>query len=193
MIRDFNCYKHILAVDPGLNTTGWAMLSHKTGRLLGCGGINPFARVSLWQTIFEIRDKMQGVWEDRAGFSINPVVVAIEIPSVKAGKSNLVDLGTLLPLHSLATVLQQQFNCKKPYSPTTKKWRGYYAKVEMAQYVYNSLDKRSKAVLEGDIESVAKQQRAAVYDAIGIGLWAFQRLSADKALDAIKQEEAVYG
>ena len=87
MIREFNSYREILAIDPGLQATGWAVLSDKTGALLACGLVQPFAQVSRTESIAELRGKILKIWEQRVGFSKNPAVLAVEMPQIYQQKN----------------------------------------------------------------------------------------------------------
>ncbi len=164
MIREFNSYKYILAIEPGLDATGWAVMSEKSGALLACGIAQPFARVNATQTIAEIRRKIIQVWEKRVGFSKQPMVLALKIPQARA--EHMISLSMM---GGLLWASLSPKTCLMPRAP----------RVQPEEEVIDMLDLNSKRRLAQDIHTIPKHLRRSAYDAIGMGQWAFQKLKTE--------------
>ena len=160
MIREFNSYREILAIDPGLQATGWAVLSDKTGALLACGIAQPFAQVSQTHSIAELRLKILKIWEERVGFSKNPAVLAVEMDNS-------------IPLSVMSGLLWASFSPGRCYLPKSATWK------TTQEQIMAGLDMRAKKVLAEDLHVIPKHLRHNVYDAIGIGQWAFKQLTGE--------------
>jgi len=170
MIREFNSYREILAIDPGLHATGWAVLSDKTGALLECGIVRPFAEVSQTHTIGELRSKIMKIWEERVGFSKNPAVLAIEMPFMCQQELEVI------PVSVMNGLLWASLNPGKCFLPKAATWKGQTSKIVMQENIVAKLNTNSKRVLAENLHVVPKYLRHNVYDAIGIGQWAFKQL-----------------
>lgn len=179
MIREFNSYREILAIDPGLQATGWAVLSDKTGALLACGLARPFTQLSRTETIAELRLKILKIWEQRVGFSKNPAVLAVEMPQIYQQKLLKGDPNDLIPLSVMSGLLWASFSPGKCFLPRPASWKGQVPKEVMQERIVAGLDAREKKVLAEDIHVVPKHLRHNVYDAIGIGQWAFKQLKGE--------------
>src|SRR3989338_1003307 len=150
MIREFSSYKEILAIDPGLHATGWAVLSDKTGALLDCGMVRPFAQVSQTHSIAELRSKILKIWEQRVGFSKNPAVLAVEMPQIYQQKLLKGDPNDLLPLSVMSGLLWASFSPNRCYLPRPATWKGQVPKEIIQERIVASLDARGKTVLAED-------------------------------------------
>lgn len=179
MIREFTSYKDILAIDPGLHATGWAVLSDKTGALQSCGMVRPFAQVSQTHSIAELRSKILKIWEEHVGFSKNPAVLAVELPQIYQQKFLKGDPNDLIPLSVMSGLFWASFNPGKCYLPRPASWKGQVPKDIMQARIISKLDTRSKRILAESLQSVPKHLRHNVYDAVGIGLWAFKQLQGE--------------
>ncbi|MEI6806160.1 MAG: hypothetical protein WCK49_06595 [Myxococcaceae bacterium] len=180
MIREFTSYKNILAIDPGLQATGWAVLSDATGYLLACGIAQPFAQVDRTQTIAEIRLKILKIWEERVGFSRNPAVLAVELPQIYQQKFLKGDPNDLIPLSVMSGLLWASFNPAKCFLPRPATWKGQVPKEVMQERIVAGLTPKQKSVLAENLHVVPKHLRHNVYDAVGIGQWAFNQLQGEK-------------
>lgn len=175
MIREFNCYREILAIDPGLEATGWAVLSDKTGTLLDCGIAQPFARVNQTQSLAEIRLKLMKIWEERVGLSKNPKILAIEMPQIYQQKFLKGDPNDLIPLAIMNGLLWATLSPSQALFPRPAVWKGQVPKVVMEQRIVSNLSLRSKKAFAEGLHVVPKHLRHNVYDAVGIGQWAFKQ------------------
>lgn len=159
MIRDFYCYRDIFAISPDLKATSWAVLSEKTGRLLACGVVEPFAQVNVTKSTFEIRKLIQKAWEERVGYSKSPKLVVFDAP--------LYDSKYLTFLSGMLTEKLLARNASLPKdriaSPTNH--RGLVL----------SLDANSKKVLAQALIEISRDHRHRIYDAIQLGKWAFEQ------------------
>ncbi|MEI6791235.1 MAG: hypothetical protein WCK42_08650 [Myxococcaceae bacterium] len=179
MIREFNSYREILAIDPGLQATGWAVLSDKTGTLLSCGMVRPFAQVSQTHSIAELRSKIMKIWEERVGFSKNPVALAVELPQIYQQKFLKGDPNDLIPLSVMSGLFWASFNPGKCFLPRPATWKGQVPKDVMQERIISKLSTSSKRILAESLQTVPKYLRHNVYDAVGIGLWAFKQLQGE--------------
>ena len=179
MIREFSSFKHIFAIDPGLEATGWAVLSESTGRLLACGVARPFARVNQTQTIADIRLKILKIWEEQVGFSKQPRILAIEMPQIYQQKFLKGDPNDLIPLSVMGGLLWASLTPKTCYLPKPQSWKGQVPKNTMQERIFGAMDLASKKVLAEGLHIIPKYLRHNTYDAIGIGQWAFRKFQGE--------------
>lgn len=175
MIREFYSFKNILAIDPGLDATGWAVISEKTGHLLGCGLTQPFAQVDQTQTICEIRKKLLKVWEERAGFSTNPMVLAVEMQ----------EGGDSIPLSIMGGMIWASFIPNRCYMPRPQKWKEQWPRESVEEYFFDDFDIKSKRAYAESIHVVPRHLRHSVFEAIGLGQWAYRKWKAEQKQVAV--------
>jgi hypothetical protein len=168
VIREFHSFKHVLAVNPGLDGTGWAVLSEKSGHLLGCGLERPFAQVNQTQTICELKRKIMKVWEERAGFSANPVVLAMEIPQAVVDSNSIA-------LSIFSGLLWASIGAGKCYMPQPRQWRKAIPKNILEARMVCEFDSASKRIYAEDVHIVPRHLRLSVVQAIRLGQWAYRK------------------
>lgn len=173
MIREFHTFKHVLAIMPGLDATGWALISEKTGALLGCGLERPFAHVNQTRTICELKSKILKVWEDRAGFSCNPVVLAMDVPQTVADSNSI----ALCIMSGLLWASMAPSDC---YMPSPRQWKRPLPRNILEARVLCELDHKSKRTYAEDVHIVPRHLRHQVVQAICLGLRAYRKIRAEE-------------
>lgn len=175
VIREFNCYREIFAIYPGLVCTGWAVLSDKTGTLLACGVVRPFARVNQTLAVAELRSKLLKIWEDRVGFTKNPKVLAVEMPHVPEETVAVGEPNESIPLSMMSGLLWASFQANQVLFPKPTSWKRHLPLAGVNERIESRLDLRGKKVLAEGLHIVPRHLRHNVYNAVGIGQWAFKQ------------------
>jgi hypothetical protein len=174
VIREFNRYREILAIYPGLVCTGWAVLNHKSGTLLDCGIAQPFARVNETQTIAELRQKLLRIWEDRVGFSTNPKILAVEMPQCPDVIQNP-QTSDLVPVSIMSGLIWASFNAEKVFLPKPASWKRLIPMEAVNEKIAFRLNLVGKKALAEGLHVVPRYLRHNVYNAVGIGQWAYRQ------------------
>ena len=175
MIREFNCYREILAVYPGLLCTGWAVLDDKSGTLLACGVVQPFAQVNQTLAVAELRSKLLKIWEDRVGFTKNPKILAVEMPHAPEYSTATTEPNESIPLSIMSGLLWASFQAGQVLFPKPASWKRHLPLGEVNERIESRLNLRGKKALAEGLHVVPRHRRHNVYNAVGIGQWAFRQ------------------
>lgn len=171
MIREFNCYREILSIYPGLVCTGWAVFGDKSGSLLACGVAQPFTRINETQSIMEMRTKLLKVWEDRVGFSRSPRILAVE----QLRSSEEIGLNELVSVAVMSGLLWASLNPEQAFFPKPATWKRNIPLDGVNERILSRLNQNSKKILAEGLHVVPRHLRHNVYNAVGIGQWAYRQ------------------
>jgi hypothetical protein len=175
VIREFNCYREILAIYPKLLCTGWAVFSDKSGTLLACGVARPFTQVSQTLAIAELRSKLLNIWEDRVGFSKNPKILAVEMLQDSQQTTASTEANETIPLSMMSGLLWASFKANQVLFPKPTSWKRHLPLDGINEHIVARLNLKGKQVLAEGLHVVPRHLRYTVYNAVGIGQWAFRQ------------------
>jgi hypothetical protein len=171
-------YKDILTIDPGYsyeNGAGYAIFDDKTHRLKACGLIRPFAPgIENHATTIEIADKIRRVWEEEVGFSYDPTILCIEHPLACFTRQGVrVNSKSIIMLAILCTRIEERFSAKSLLRPYPHSWKKRDTKEQTRTLVLDNIGEWSLKALKEGLSVVSPRLQHNVFDAVGLGLWAF--------------------
>lgn len=162
----------LLAIDPSLRGTGWALFVDTN--LVQCGvigGPNQFTNI----------EAVRQIWLDSSAVVLtHNAEVVVEFPRIYPkgrGASDNVDPNDLLWVAAVAGAFAAQANTVKSYYPSD--WKGQSKKEKTLRIVLQACNPAERAV----IESVQGAKRHNAVDAVGIGMYHLKRIGKNLLKD----------
>lgn len=159
----------LLAIDPSLRGTGWALF--KDTNLVSCGVIGGPNQLSNIEAVRAIRNGVQGEAPD--------LQVVLEFPRIYPkgrGESDNIDPNDLLWVAAVAGALCT-LGPSSTYYPSD--WKGQSKKEKTLRIVLQACNPAERAV----IESVQGAKRHNAVDAVGIGMYHLKRIGKNLLKD----------
>lgn len=164
----------LLAIDPSLRGTGWALF--KDTNLTHCGVLGGPSQSTRIQCV---RDMWADLWGDLAVLISRPDEVVLEFPRIYPkgrGASDNVDPNDLLWVAAVAGALCT-LGPSVTYYPSD--WKGQSKKEKTLRIVLQACNPAERAV----IESVQGAKRHNAVDAVGIGMYHLKRIGKNLLKD----------
>ncbi|MCA9508987.1 MAG: hypothetical protein KC505_11250 [Myxococcales bacterium] len=179
---DILIHRNIISIDPGYSFqsgTGYAIFDHDSFRLKSCGLIRPFAPgLESHSCTIEIADKVKRAWEKEVGFSYDPRILCIEHPKVCFRKNGVnINSNSIIMLAVLGVRIEERFKSRTVLRPHPHNWKNRSNKEQTKNLVLNKLDVWSLKVLDREMSLVDPHMRHNVFDAVGLGLWAINKVN----------------
>lgn len=158
----------LLAVDPGLNGTGWA--AFRAGRLAGCGCVAG-GEGGLLERIDRI------VWAVRIDSPQGGRLV-IEKPQIYRQRKQRGDPNDLIDIAILVGELRRHLGPRASQLVLPREWKGTVPKTrKLGDYIIHKrvlkrLPPAERECYQAGLEAVLVELRHNIADAVGIGLWA---------------------
>lgn len=168
-------FSGILAIDPGVKATGWAIFER--GQLKACGVARANKSLNQVESIREVVERVAIEWEEYMGFSYRPKLLVAERPQVYRQAQLKGDPNDLIPLAIIDGVIWERFKPEGVSFPLPREWKGQVPKSVMANRILESLNKRELETVKELLERTPSSLRHNGYDAIGLGQWALKRFN----------------
>ena len=165
-------YEGILAIDPGISATGWAIMIDK--RLEACGLLRA-DDLNMVESIQKLCYDLNLVWEKHMSGTKPPEYMVIEKPQVYQQRLSKGDPNDLIPLAIIGGAAWITMKPKHVSFPLPRQWKGQVPKKVLFERVFKDLSKREENILKEDSELVPANLRHNVYDAVCLGKWAVER------------------
>jgi hypothetical protein len=168
-------FSGVLAIDPGIKATGWAIFDD--GKLKACGVARATKSLNQVDSMREILDEVSVQWEEYMGFSYSPTLLVAERPQVYQQAMLKGDPNDLIPLAMIDGAIWERFKPQGVSFPLPREWKGQVPKQVMANRILDGLSKREFEIVKDSLERVPSSLRHNSYDAIGLGQWALKRFN----------------
>ena len=166
-------YEGTLAVDPGINATGWAIYN-KNSKLQACGLIQA-KTVNVVESIKKICYDLGLAWEEHMSGTRPPELMVVEKMQVYRQGLAKGDPNDLIDLSILGGALWATMKPLGASFPVPSQWKGQVPKEVLIERVMKDLTKQEDTILKSDIELIPSSLRHNVYDAVCLGKWALDR------------------
>jgi hypothetical protein len=167
-------HEGLLAIDPSIRSCGIAIFDRD--KLVYANVLRTSAVVNTLTGVTDILDLAQASWEQQMSPSVSPETLIVELPQIYQQAQLKGDPNDLIPLALLAGRLWERFKPKNIMLPLPKEWKAQVPKEVMTKRTLSKLDKREIEVLGNDLIRVPKGLQHNAFDAIGLGLYALNRL-----------------
>lgn len=165
-------YESLLAIDPSIRSCGIAIFERNL--LVYADVLRSMAVIQPMTSIQEICKLAQEAWEKNVGVSYSPEILVIERPEIyRASKGNPNDL---MPICIMLGMMWERFGPKATMFPLPKEWKGQVPKEVHNTRILNKLDKRETMTVKDNLMRVPATLQHNAVDAIGLGLFALNRL-----------------
>ena len=165
-------YEGILAIDPGVNATGWTIM--RDCRLQACGLLRAKG-LNVVESMKKMCYDLPIVWEEHMSGTRPPELMVIETPQIYQQRLSKGDPNDLMPLGIIGGALWATMNPLGVSFPLPREWKGQVPKDVLIQRVVKELTKQEQTIMQTDVERIPSHLRHNVYDAVCLGKWALQR------------------
>lgn len=180
MYRQFDAYNGVLALCVRDRFAAWSALEHKTGKLLGCGIVKPFAEVDRSQRVVALKKAIQNMWQTEMGHSRNPMVLAIEQRDIITPESPN-QIKSLLEHATLMGMCIESFRAYRFYAEKKENWMFTNNQDYFEARVLDNLTLNEKKKLVQAVQDNGKQYRGPVFQSIAFGRWTQKRYKIETA------------
>lgn len=181
----------IFAIDPAFSTKkecGWAIINTNAeyfGQELNVpaihrsGIIKPFSTASNLANMNDICKKIEQIWRNDSGYSLEPTILVIERPEIS--NKSTTKISDITDLSILIGMLICSLSPKLILIPTATEWKYNKEKIDTKIEVEKIKDYHSKKALERDLSKISIHNRHYIYDAICLGIYGSQVESGIKS------------